>query len=120
MQNISGQFNRFYHSRILTDAFRKTNAFIIYELQDTRTNDYFCIVKDKDYDDMDELKQLFKTLNLNYAVNEAEDKKVSTKDIEVKPLLEHIEWVLKLCAENDVELDMVREDWDRLVLQYNR
>jgi hypothetical protein len=117
MQNVSSQFNKFYHSRILTDAFRKTNAFIIYELVDTRTNDYFCILKDRDYYDMDDLKQLFKVLNVNYEATETGQ--VSTKDIEVKPLLEHIEWVIKLCGENDVILPMVQEDWDRLTAQYN-
>ena len=117
MQEISSQFNKFYHSRILSDAFRKTNAFIIYELQDVRTNDYFCILKDTDYHDMDDLKQLFKILNVNYQATE--EGQVSTKDIEVKPLLEHIEWVIKLCGENDVELDMVKEDWERLTAQYN-
>lgn len=117
MQEISSQFNKFYHSRILADAFRKTNAFIIYELIDTRTNDYFCILKDSDYHDMDDLKQLFKVLNVNYEATE--EGQVSTKDIEVKALLEHIEFVLKVCAENDVILPMVEEDWARLISQYN-
>jgi len=114
---ISSQFNKFLHGRILADVYRKTNGIIFYELKDTRTNDYFCIVKGVDYSDVDDLKQLFKLLNLNYAVDG--DKKQSTKDIEVKPLLEHIEFILKVCAENDIELDMVKEDFERMIKQYD-
>jgi hypothetical protein len=117
---ISNRFNRFYHSRILADAFKKTNAFIFYELKDTRTNDYFCIIKDTDYYDVDDLKQLFKLLNMDYAVDEKKDGKVSTKDIDVKPLLAHIEYVLKVCADNDIELDLVREEWANMIQNYNR
>jgi len=110
---LSTQFNKFYHSRILADAFRKTNAFIFYELKDTRTNDYFCIVRGTDYHDVDDVKQLFKLLNTSYETTEKGQ--LSTTEIEVKALLEHIEWVLKVCADNDVELDLVREDWERLI-----
>lgn len=112
---ISQQFNKFYHSRILTDLFRKSNEILFRDLMDTRTGGAFKIVKHEDYHDMDDLKQLLKVLNVNYGVDVERDSKISTKDIEVKALLNHIEWVLLIASHNAIELDMVREDWERLI-----
>jgi len=117
---ISNQFNKFYHSRILTDLFRKAPYLIFKELKDTRTGTAFKMVKYEDYNDLDDLKQLLKILNFNYGVDMEKDCKVSTRDIEVKELLSHIEWVLRLALFNGIELDLVREEWDRLIQTYNR
>jgi hypothetical protein len=89
-------------------------------LIDTRTGGAFIIRKYDDYNDMDELKQLLKILNVNYGVNVEKDCKISTTDIEVKELLNHIEWVLLIASQNGIELDMVREEWDRLINATNR
>lgn len=112
---ISTQFNKFYHSRILTDLYRKSNEILFRGLMDTRTGGAFKIVKHEDYNDMDDLKQLLKVLNVDYGVDIEKDCKVSTIDIEVKELLAHIEWVLLIAAQNCIELDLVREDWERLI-----
>jgi hypothetical protein len=117
---ISNQFNKFYHSRILTDMFKKSNDILFRRLIDTRTGGAFIIRKYDDYNDMDELKQLLKILNVNYGVNVEKDCKISTTDIEVKELLNHIEWVLLIASQNGIELDMVREEWDRLINATNR
>ena len=120
MNRISAQFNKFYHSRILSDMFNKSHSIKFNELLDTRTSKVFELVKYEDYNSLDELKQLLKILNFNYKVDEENDKKVSTKDIDNKELLAHIEWVIKLCTENDIILPMVQEDWDLMIQMYNR
>ena len=113
---ISNSFNRFYHKAVLIDLFRKSGTLKFYELIDTRTNEAFTIYKGEDFNTIDELKQLLKILNLNYEVNEDErNGKLSTRDINNKALLEHIEWVFKLAAENHIELDTIKDEWDRLI-----
>ena len=117
---ISARFNSFYHSRILNDMFSQANQIVFCEVKDTRTGKNFILKKYDDYTDVDELKQLLKILNFNYKVDEKNDKKVSTKDINNKELRSHIEYVIKLCAENDITLPMVQEDWDLMIQMYNR
>lgn len=118
MEHISTRFNRFYHKCVLTDLYNKSYSLVFRHLQDTRTNGAFKISKYEDYHSTDELKQLLKLLNLDYAVDEKEDKKVSTKDIEVKPLLEHIEFCIKVGIENGLELDFVKREWEQLLSEY--
>ena len=118
--NISIRFNSFYHSRILNDMFLKANQIVFREIKDSRTGKNFILKKYDDYSDIDELKQLLKILNFSYKVDEKNDKKVSTKDIDNKELLAHIEWVIRLCTENDILLPMVQEDWDLMIQMHNR
>jgi len=120
MKFISVQFNKFYHKRILSDMFNKSHSIKFNELLDTTTNKVFELVKHEDYNSLDELKQLLKILNLNYGVDVKNDCKISTKEIDTKELLAHIEWVIRLCAENDIMLPMVQEDWERMIQIYNR
>tara|TARA_R110002074_G_scaffold400352_3_gene595602 strand:+ start:122 stop:481 length:360 start_codon:yes stop_codon:yes gene_type:complete len=117
---ISTRFNKFYHSRILNDMFLKANQIVFCEIKDTRTGKNFILKKYEEYSDVEELKQLLKILNFNYKVDKKNDKKISTKDIDNKELLAHIEWVIKLCAENDIMLPMVQEEWDLMIQTYNR
>tara|TARA_R110000851_G_C13025466_1_gene560589 strand:+ start:858 stop:1163 length:306 start_codon:yes stop_codon:yes gene_type:complete len=100
--------------------FSKANQIVFTGIKDTRTGKNFILKKYDDYADVDELKQLLKILNFSYKVDEKNDKKVSTKDIENRELLAHIEYVIKLCAENDIMLPMVQEDWDLMIQMYNR
>lgn len=119
MEHIGVQFNKFYHSRILADLFRKCNTLMFRHLGDTRTNGAFRITKYEDFNDVDDLKQLLKLLNLDYPVDEeTTNGKESTKDIGTKDLLQHIEFVLYVAGYNGVELDMVREDWEQLIKDY--
>jgi len=64
---------------------------------------------------MDELKQIFKLMNLYYPIEE--DGKVSTCDITSKELSRHIEFVLKIMGENGVLLPFIEEGWQRLLEQ---
>ena len=117
---ISTRFNKFYHSRILKDMFSKANQIVFCEIRDTRTGKNFILKKYEEYSDVEELKQLLKILNFNYKVDKKNDKKISTKDINNKELLAHIEYVIKLCAENEIMLPMVQEEWDFMIQTYNR
>lgn len=118
--NISVKFNRFYHNAVLNDIFKKAHRLVFTDLKDTRTGGAFTLYKYEDYSCLDELKQLLKILNLNYGVDVKKDCKVSTKNIEVKQLLIHIEWVIELSIKNGIELKFVTDEWDRLIQMYNR
>ncbi len=116
--NISTQFNKFYHKCVLVDMYNKSNKIIFKHLKDTSTGGAFVILKHEDYHDMEDLKQLFKLLNLDYEVDEEMDQKVSTKDIDSKALLEHIEWVIQVGIWNGIELEFVAREWERLKESY--
>lgn len=118
MKNVSLQFNKFYHKCVLSDLYNKAPSLQIRSLIDTRTGGAFRIYKYEDYNCVDELKQLLKILNVNYEVDEQKDCKISTKDIEVQALLDHIEWVIKVGVQNSIELDFVRLEWEQLKNQY--
>ena len=65
---------------------------------------------------MDDLKDLLKLLNLDYPIDEeTKNGKESTVDISNKDLVQHIEFVLRLAGDNGIELDLVREDWEKLM-----
>ncbi len=115
---ITTRFNRFYHSAVLTDLFKKSNKLVFRHLKDTRTNGAFTVDKYIDYDDMDDLKQLLKLLNLDYSVSEDLEGKVSTKDIDTKALIDHIEFVIQVGIHNGIELNFVAEEFDRMIKQY--
>ncbi len=61
---------------------------------------------------MDDLKQIFKLMNLNYVVDG--DKKLSTTKVDNKMLCLHIEWITKILNENGLELDADIEKWERI------
>lgn len=115
---ISSRFNRFFHSAVLTDLFNKSYKLQFENLIDTRTNQLFAIEKYEDYQDMDDLKQLLKVLNLDYAVDEKKDRKISTKDIENKALIQHIEFCIQVGIWSGIELGFVQEEWERLIKNY--
>ena len=115
---ISSRFNRFFHSAVLTDLFNKSYRLKFENLVDTRTIQLFTIEKYEDYQDMDDLKQLLKVLNLDYAVDEEKDKKISTKDIENKALIQHIEFCIQVGIWSGIELNFICEEWDRLIKNY--
>jgi len=113
--NISVQFNRFYHSRILTDLFRRCGVLVFRDWIDTNTGRSLEFFKGEDFHDVDDLKQLLKLMNINYSVDETEEKKISTSEIDSKALTQHIEWVLRIAGENGIELPLVTEEWEHLL-----
>ena len=102
----------------MTDLYNKASSLQIRSLIDTRTGGAFRIYKYEDYNCVDELKQLLKILNINYVVDEEKDCKLSTKDIDTKELLAHIEWVIKIGIQNSIELDFVKKEWEQLLSTY--
>jgi hypothetical protein len=114
--DIGVQFNKFYHSRVLNDLHRKANTLLFRHLYDTRTNGAFKITKYEDWNDLDDLKQLLKLMNLDYPISE--DEKESTKSISVENLLQHIEFVFYISGYNGIELDVIREEWELLLKNY--
>ena len=61
---------------------------------------------------MDDLKQIFKLMNLNYVVDG--DKKLSTTKVDNKMLCSHLEWITKILNENSIEFDHDIKKWNRI------
>ncbi len=119
--NITVAYNRFYHSAVLNDLYKKSRKLVFRDILDTRTQGAFTIYKHEDYSTIDELKQLLKILNLEYAVDESTNNgKLSTKDIDSKALGNHIEYCFKLASENGIEFEVIKQEWDELIRLYNR
>ena len=111
--NISSNFNRFYHSAVLTELFRKANTLKFNGWVDTDTGETLTFIRGENFSDMDELKQILKNMNLDYEIDE--DKKISTADIDSKSLIQHIEWCIALAALNNIEFSFVDDKWQRLM-----
>jgi len=112
---ISGAFNRYLHGVVLNQCFTNSRQISFREWLDTNTGGCLIFYRGEDYDTMDELKQIFKLMNLYYPIEE--DGKVSTCDITSKELSRHIEFVLKIMGENGVLLPFIEEGWQRLLEQ---
>ncbi len=110
---VSSQFNRFYHKVVLTELYRKCGVLKFRLWVDDETGGVFEFIKGEHFNDMDDLKQLLKNMNLDYAVDG--DKKISTADIDSKALMQHIEFVIALAGENGIEFSFIQEAWDRLL-----
>ena len=108
---ISSQFNRLYHA-LLNEAFEKARQISFREWKDTNTGGCLIFYKYEDYDSMDELKQIFKLMNLDYEID-GEDK-LSTVDIDNKKLCRHIDWITKILNENAIEFEHDQAEWERL------
>lgn len=110
---ISSRFNRFYHSAVLTEFFNRCGTIRFPLWIDEETGGVFEFVKGVNFNDMDDLKQLLKNMNVDYAVAEDGDGKVSTADINAKALCDHIEWVIALAAENNITFGFIEDEWRR-------
>ena len=115
--NISTQFNKFYHSAVLTELFRKANTLKFNAWIDTETGQTLTFMRGENFSDVDELKQILKNMNLDYEVDE--DKKLSTNKIDSKALIQHIEWCIRLAGLNNIEFSFVEEEFERIIRQYN-
>lgn len=115
--NISSSFNKFYHSAVLTELYRKANSLKFHGWVDTETGAVLTFERGEHYGEMDELKQLLKNMNLDYAVDA--DSKVSTSKIDSKALMLHIDWTIKLAGLNGIEFGFIAEEWERLLYEAN-
>ena len=110
---ISSPFNRFYHSAVLTELFRKANTLKFEGWIDANTGRPLIWERGENYNDMEDLKDLLKNMNLDYEVDG--DKKTSTRDIDSKSLMQHIEFIIKLAALNSIEFDFIEREWEKLM-----
>ena len=122
--NISSNFNRFYHKAVLTELFRKCGVLKFDLWIDEETGGIFEFIKGEDFNEVDDLKQLLKNMNVDYAVKEINVgtpleyiQKVSTSDIDSKALSQHIEWTIALAGLNGIEFGFIQDEWDRLLKQ---
>jgi len=117
VSRISSSFGRFYHGVVLKQALDAARQIYFREWKDNNTGGCLTFYKYEDYYDLEDLKNIFKLMNLNYPLDA--DGKTSTTEITSKELSLHIEWVLKIMGENGIELDFIREEWDRILLNAN-
>lgn len=111
MQTISSPFNRFYHA-LLNEAYKKARQISFREWKCDQTGGCLIFYRMEDYEDMDDLKQIFKLMNLDYEVDG--DKKLSTTKIDNKRLCRHIVWITKILNENGIEFDHDIERWEQI------
>ena len=113
MSQISSNFNRFYHGQVLNELFKKCGTLKFRLWIDSETGGVFEFVKGEHFNDMDDLKQLLKNMNLDYVVDE--DKKLSTTDIDSKALMQHIEFCIMIAGENNISFGFIEDEWSRLL-----
>lgn len=113
--NISSNYNGFYHGPVLNELLKKAIVLTFDDWIDCGTNKPFTFNREEHYSTLDELKQLLKDMNINYAVDG--DKKISTKDIDSKALSQHIEWCIRLAGFNGIEFGFIEDEWARLLEQ---
>ena len=109
--NISCVFNRKYNF-LFNEAFWKARSISFRQWMDTSTGGCLIFWRGEDYADMDELKQIFKLMNIDYAVEG--DGKRSTIDVDNRELARHIDWIRKILNENGIEFDEDVEKWERI------
>ena len=115
---ISSNFNRFYHSAVLAELFRKCGTLRFPLWVDTVTGAPLEFVKGEHFNDVDDLKQILKSMNLDYKLSDDENGKISTKDINVYDLMAHIDYCIYIAGYNHIEFKFVRDEWERLARQY--
>ncbi len=109
--NISSNFNSFYHA-ILTEAYHKSRSISFREWKDLGTGGCLIFWKDEEYVDMDELKQIFKLMNIDLPVDG--EAKLSTTKMDNKQLCRHIVWITKILNENNIEFDHDIAEYERI------
>ena len=107
-------FSGFYHA-ILTEAYEKARSISFREWKSDQGNGCLIFYCGEDYDTMDELKQIFKLMNLDYLVDG--DKKLSTTKVDNTQLCRHIVWITKILNENGVTFNHDDEEWERIKLE---
>ncbi len=107
-------FNRKYHT-LLNEAYLKARKISFRQWLDTNTGTCLIFWRGEEYDSMDELKQIMKLMNIDYAVDGEE--KMSTTKVDNHQLMRHIDWVRKILNENGLEFDEDVEEWERLKQQ---
>jgi len=114
---ISSAFNRFYHGVVLKQVLQVP----LLTVEDVKIGGIpFTFspagVANTMHGKLDSVKQLLKALNLDYP-KDKEGKPLSTTKIENTDLLQHIEAVIKMCADSGHEMDFVKREYENIKLQ---
>ena len=112
---ISTQYNRWYHGVLLKQSYDATDTIYFSQWMDTNTGGVLHFDKGVDYHDLNDLKQIFKLMNIDYPIDG--ENKISTTKVDVTVIQRHIEFVIKTLGENSIELDFIRQEWDLLLTQ---
>ena len=115
--NISIAFNNFYHGPVLTELFRRCGTLKFRLWIDSETGGVFEFVKGEHFNDMEDLKQLLKNMNLDYPIEEED--KTSTSEIDSKSLVQHIDFVIAIAGENNISFGFIEDEWERLLNEAN-
>ena len=109
---ISSPFNRKYHA-LLNEAFTKARKISFRQWLDTNTGTCLIFWRGEEYSDMDELKQIFKLMNIDYLADGEE--KLSTVKVDNFQLTKHIDFIRKILNENGIEFEEDIEEWERIL-----
>ena len=112
---ISQQFNKFYHGVVLRQAYDQADEIYFSQWKDTGTGGVLSFRKGVDYSSLDELKQIFKLMNIDYPVDG--DMKMSTTIADPVTIQRQIEFVIRTMGENCIELEYIRQEWELLLAQ---
>jgi len=114
---ISQEFNRLYHA-LLHDLLNSqlpirvmaydADAGHFIPLQDENSLPFY-IIPERDFDTLDELKQLLKHLDLNYPRTSKGDP-ISTKEIDNTALLSHINFIAILARNSGIHLEIIEKE----------
>ena len=112
--NISTHYNRFYHGVVL----KQVLGAPLIKVEDIKIGGVpfaFCPgqMKRQFHGRMDSVKQLLKKLNLDYPRDE-DGEPISTIKLDNLQLSQHIEAVIKMCADGGYELPFVADEWERV------
>ncbi len=111
---ISANFNSFYHS-ILTEAYNKARSISFRQWKDTNTGTCLIFYKWEEYSTMDELKQIFKLMNIDLPTDG--DIKLSTTKQDNKQLCDHILFITRILNENGIQWQHDIEEYERIKIE---
>jgi hypothetical protein len=116
---VSRSFNRYYHA-ILREIVSSNKPLKIVRFNDKTYNfekvlighDELIVVPEKDFNTLDDLKQLLKHLDSSYPRSKENGEPISTKDLTNKELLLHVSVIEHMCRESGIELDIIRGQYE--------
>ena len=109
---ISDPFNRYHHGAVLREAFAKLDFvdWIVHDPEtgekvsvlDVETGDPMRFIKDVDYFDMEDFKQLLKIIDIHYP-RRGDGRPKSTRDLTSEEVAAHENFVAQLLIDNGFE-----------------
>ncbi len=94
------------------DRFKKTGKGMGYSHPYTKERIYF----DMRNVEFSAVYQFLKLVNPNYPKDETGLTPLSTTKLDSKTMTEHIHWIERWAGLNGIELQYIRDEWDRLLI----